>query len=111
MGNEYLTQKENLSLAELQRQAKAVNDIYVENFELTRDGLMLIGKLTEEMGEVASAYLKLHGRARGADGDADQLRRDFEDELADLLGFLALLAESEGVDLSEAFARKWGTYL
>ncbi|WP_321364484.1 MazG nucleotide pyrophosphohydrolase domain-containing protein [uncultured Celeribacter sp.] len=88
-----------------------MNDIYVETFGLTRDGLMLIGKMTEEMGEVASAYLKLHGRARGADGDPETLRRDFEDELADLLGFLAVLAETEGVDLSEAFARKWGKYL
>lgn len=88
-----------------------MNDIYVETFGLTRDGLMLIGKMTEEMGEVASAYLKLHGRARGADDDPEALRRDFEDELADLLGFLAVLAEAEGVDLAAAFARKWGKYL
>lgn len=106
-----MSHKGDISLAEVQRQAMAVNDIYVETFGLTRDGLMLVGKMTEEMGEVASAYLKLHGRARGADGDPEALRRDFEDELADLLGFLAVLAETEGVDLSEAFARKWGKYL
>ena len=100
-----------MDLKDLQRQAAAVNQIYAEAFDLKRDGLMLIGKLTEETGEVAAAYLKLHNRARGADGDPAQLRRAFEDELADLLGFLAVLAQSEGVDLAEAFARKWGRYL
>lgn len=100
-----------MDIAELQKRAKAVNDIYVESFNLERDGLFLTGKLVEEMGEVMGAYLKLHGRARGADTDPKTLRADFEDEMADVLGFLLVLADSEGVDLSAAFDKKWGKYL
>jgi len=95
----------------LQARAKAVNDIYVENFGLERDGLMLIGKITEEVGELAGAYLKCENRSRGADGDKAILRQELQDEAADLLGFLMVFAEVEGIDLEAAFERKWGKYL
>jgi NTP pyrophosphatase (non-canonical NTP hydrolase) len=98
-------------LEELQKRAKAVNDIYVENFGLTRDPFMLLGKMTEEMGEVMGAYLQLCGRARGADGEPEQLRAAFEDEMADLFGFLLVFADTQGVDLAAAFDKKWGKYL
>ncbi|MEM5477617.1 hypothetical protein [Pacificibacter sp. AS14] len=100
-----------MDLSELQKRAKTVNDIYVDRFNLERDGLFLIGKLVEEVGEVTAAYLKLHGRARGADADRESLRANFEDEMADVLGFLLVLAEAEGVDLPAAFDKKWGKYL
>lgn len=36
---------------------------------------------------------------------------DLEDELGDLLGFVLLFADWQGVDIGAAFERKWGGYL
>ena len=98
-------------LEDLQRRARAVNDIYVETFGLEQDAFMLLGKMTEEMGEVMGAYLQMAGRARGADGAPEVLKAAFEDEMADLFGFLLAFADTQGVDLAAAFDKKWGKYL
>lgn len=100
-----------MDIAALSARAVAVNRLYVEAFGVERDGLFLLGKLSEEAGEVAGAYLKLHGRARGSDAAPEALRADLAAEMADLLGFLLCLAAEEGVDLATAFEEKWGRYL
>ena len=95
---------ERLDLRELQVMAKRVSEIYAQNFDVPRDAARYLGKLTEELGEVSSAYLKTSGRGEvGHDGLAD--------EMADLLGFLLLFADWQGIDLETAFRRKWGQYL
>ncbi len=91
--------------------AQMVGDIYVETFDVEQDATFYLGKMMEELGEVSSAYLKLSGRARGADGDPAALKSDLEDELADLFGFLLLFARWQGVDLGAALDKKWGAYL
>jgi NTP pyrophosphatase (non-canonical NTP hydrolase) len=54
---------------------------------------------TEEVGELAQAIAE---RERG-DGDADELAAEF----ADVLAWLATLANITGVDLTEAIHRKY----
>ncbi len=98
-------------LERLQARAADVGRIYADNFGIERDAAFYLGKMTEELGEVASAYLKLAGKSRGSDGDAQALRQELEDELADLFGFLMIFADWQGVDLAAAFERKWGKYL
>ena len=100
-----------VDLAELQSQAVEVGRIYAERFSIDRDGAFYLGKLSEELGEVCAAYLKLKGQSRGADQDPDHLQGQLEDEMADLFGFLLMFADRQGVDLGAAFARKWGKYL
>lgn len=98
-------------LTVLRDQAAEVGRIYADRFGIDRDGAFYLGKMVEELGEVSAAYLKLAGQSRGSDGDADKLRADLEDEMADLFGFLLVFADWQGVDLGAAFARKWGKYL
>ncbi|MGR3647237.1 MAG: hypothetical protein ACU0BJ_02250 [Shimia sp.] len=98
-------------LQELGAMAQAVGDIYADRFDVDRDATFYLGKMMEEMGEVSAAYLKLTGRARGADGAPEVLKAELEDELADLFGFLLLFAGWQGVDLGAAFHKKWGAYL
>ena len=57
--------------------------------------------LTEEFGELAEAIAK-HERG---DGDPDELA----DEFADVLAWLATMANITGVDLEEAVHRKYVT--
>ena len=67
-------------------------------------------KLMEEVGEAAGAYLRLKGMARRKGKTDDEIRKDMADELADVLGILALVGDKLGIDLGEAFMNKWGAY-
>ena len=98
-------------LDDLQARAARVGALYAETFGITPDSAFHIGKLTEELGELTAAHLKMTGRARHENRPESELRRDLEDEAADLFGFLLLFADWQGIDLPEAFDRKWGRYL
>lgn len=93
-------------IEELSRLSEAVADIYAERFGIERDAAWYLGKMTEELGEVTSAYLKLAGQGRGT-----VAQTDLEDEIADLLGFVLLFARWQGIDPGDALRRKWGKYL
>lgn len=68
-------------------------------------------KLTEEWGECMQTYLMLTDRGRQKDKNKEEIRRMFENELADVFGFLILFAENEGVDLEKVMDNKWFTRL
>lgn len=91
---------------ELTELARLVSEVYAERFGVSRDPAWYLGKMTEELGEVASAYLKLAGQARGTAS-----LRELEDEVADLFGFLLLFADWQGIDPAAALQRKWGEHL
>lgn len=93
-------------LSDLTVLARRISDIYAQRFDVDRDATWYLGKMTEELGEVTSAYLKLNGRGRG-----EGSHEDLADELADLLGFVLLFADWQGIALAEALQRKWGRYL
>lgn len=93
-------------LEALTRLAREVSDLYAQRFEIRRDPAWYLGKMSEELGEVTAAYLKLQGQGRG-----EATGRDLEDELGDLLGFVLLFADWQGVDIGAALQRKWGAYL
>ena len=93
-------------LSDLTDLARRISDIYAERFGVERDATWYLGKMTEELGEVTSAYLKLSGQGRGTGS-----RADLEDEVADLLGFVLLFADWQGIDPGKALQRKWGSYL
>ena len=84
----------------------AVSVRYAERFGIRRDVAWCLLKLTEELGELTQAHLKCTGQAR-VDGDAHDLKRRFEDEMADVLGQLLVLARLSGTDLGAALDRKW----
>lgn len=93
-------------ITQLQVQAARVAEIYAENFDVPTTSEWTLLKLNEEMGELTSAWLSAHGQSRKT-ADTQALA----DELADVLGFLLVLAEREGIDPAQAFADKWGKYL
>ena len=93
-------------LDELTAVANRVSALYAQRFGIERDAAWYLGKMTEELGEVASAYLSLAGQTR-----KDGSKTDLENEVADLLGFLLLFADWQGIDAGAAFERKWGAYL
>lgn len=64
-------------------------------------------KITEEWGECLQAYLLLTKRGRDKGKTEEEMKRALEDEMADVLGFLLIFAENEGVDLERALQNKW----
>jgi len=94
------------TIEELTKLAEQVSEAYAQSFDICRDPAWYLGKMTEELGEVTAAYLKLAGQGRG-----EGSREDLEDEVADLLGFLLLFASWQGIDSAKTLRRKWGGYL
>lgn len=98
------------TIEDLSEVAQAVSDIYANRFGITRDATWYLGKMTEELGEVQSAYLKYAGQGRTSES-SDDLRRAMEDEVADLLSMVLLFARWQDIDVGAAVDRKWGQYL
>ena len=99
-----------LDVRRLSKQAAAVSDIYAARFGIDRDATWYLAKMTEELGELQSAYLATQGAQRGALPQAEA-RQNLIDETADLFGFLMVFADWQGIDLADAFAAKWCRYL
>ncbi len=98
------------SLDELSQVAQDVSDIYAARFGIERDAVWHMAKLSEELGELQAAYLKLNGQGR-TEADRDVLRVALEDEVADVFAQILLFAPWQGVDIPAAVKRKWGKYL
>lgn len=85
---------------------EAVSLRYAERFGVQRDVDWCLLKLTEELGELSQAHLQKSGRSR-IQGQEAELNRRLEDEMADVLGQLMVLASLTGTDLFAALDRKW----
>jgi NTP pyrophosphatase (non-canonical NTP hydrolase) len=94
-------------LDRLQKSFDASSKAYCVANGFVRDRDWFILKLQEEVGELSQAWNKLSGRGRPRGKSPEELRRALEDEAADVLGHVFLLAEAEGLDLRAAIERKW----
>jgi NTP pyrophosphatase (non-canonical NTP hydrolase) len=95
-------------LQELTQKAKMIMAMYGEEFpEVKVDRDYYPFKLTEEWGECMQAYLMNTDRGRQKGKSKDQIKEMFEEEIADVFGFLLLFAENEKIDLEVALQKKW----
>jgi NTP pyrophosphatase (non-canonical NTP hydrolase) len=94
-------------LDRLQKSFDSASRTYCEANGFARDRDWFVLKLQEEVGELSQAWNKVSGRGRPRGKSPEELRRDLEDEAADVLGHVFLLAEAEGLDLRAAIERKW----
>lgn len=90
--------------------ARNVVDSYGRVFDVDVTPEWLVMKLQEELGELVSDFLVLHGQNRKSLPD-DEARKAFADELADVLCFTLLLAQDYDVDIAQAVRDKWMPYL
>jgi len=96
-----------MNLKTLIQKIEKVSALYSKKFNISRDKLWYLLKLQEEMGELTQAYLSMSGRARHKNKTPEEMKANFEHEIADVLCHVLLLAESEGVDLKKAIDEKW----
>lgn len=95
-----------ITLEDCMALASEVGRLYSLRFDTPDDARFSLMKLSEEVGELTGAWLRVHGQSRG-----EASRADLADELADVLGFLLVFAAREGIDPAQALQDKWGQYL
>lgn len=100
-----------MTLGEMAARIEEVATRYAREINITRDDDWYVFKLQEELGELTQKFLMMSGRARQKGYSTDEIRRQFEDEVADTFSLVILLAEHFGVDLEQAVDRKWFKYL
>ncbi|WP_240695286.1 nucleotide pyrophosphohydrolase [Thermus caldilimi] len=98
-----LLSMEALTLKEAQRQVDAWISQFKEGYF---PPLLMLARLTEELGEVARVLAHRHGK-KPKPGEEEG---DLAMELADLLFVLISLANREGIDLEEAFLKAMAKY-
>ena len=99
------------SLSELGDLVARVSDIYAERNDIARDDDWYILKLTEELGELTAEHLKSTGRGRLKGATQKMVQQAKEDEAADVLAMLLLIARQNHIDLDAALERKWFSHL
>ncbi|SFV30507.1 hypothetical protein SAMN05216456_1041 [Devosia crocina] len=99
------------SLAELTALVSQVSDMYARETGVRRDDDWFALKMQEELGELIAEHLRLTGRGRQKGLDEAAIVAARNDEAADLLAFLLLYAQHNGIDLDAALERKWFAYL
>jgi len=100
-----------MELRRIQQKVEAVSQIYARNCNIRRDDDWYFLKMQEETGELLQAWLRLTGRGRQKGESEAEIRSQLEDELADCLAQVLLIAERFGVDVEKATQRKWFKYL
>jgi NTP pyrophosphatase (non-canonical NTP hydrolase) len=96
-----------MDLKKLTEDVEKVSVIYSEKFNIERDSDWFVFKLQEEIGELTQAYLMLKGRARMKGKSMEEIRADYEGEVADVLAHILLLANHFQIDLEKVIEKKW----
>jgi NTP pyrophosphatase (non-canonical NTP hydrolase) len=97
----------DITYSELQKLISANAERYAKKHDVTIDKTFLILKLMEESGELAEALLVCDKQCRTRKlKDASEAHTDLENELADVLGTVLLMATTFDVDVIAALERK-----
>lgn len=96
-----------MNLNSLIEKIEKVSANYSAKFNIPRNKLWYLLKVQEEMGELTQAYLSMNGQGRHKNKTTEELRQDFENEIADVLCHVLLLAKNENIDLKRAVSTKW----
>jgi len=96
-----------MDIHELTEKIEKISQNYSKKFEFERDSDWFVLKLQEELGELIQSYLMVKGKARLKGKSPEEINDDFENEVADVLAHVLLLAKHFNVDLDKIFEGKW----
>ena len=96
-----------MELNELTKKVEQVTSSYANEFNFNRDNDWFMFKLQEEIGELTQKYLMMTSRGRQKGLSKDQIRNDFELEVADVLCQVLLLANHNNVNVMDKINSKW----
>ena len=99
-------------IKKITEKVKQVSEMYQREYpEVNMDRDYPPFKLTEEWGECLQVYLMLTDRGRQKGKSKEDIKEMLQQEMADVLGYLLLFADSEKINLEEAIEKKWFSYL
>jgi NTP pyrophosphatase (non-canonical NTP hydrolase) len=99
-----------MEIKQLQKQASEVflDNLKRDKIKLSEDYLLL--KLTEELGEFIQSSLLHDKRCRPEKYLEENVsKKEMSKELADLLGLILVIAETQDINVEEALVKKWIT--
>jgi NTP pyrophosphatase (non-canonical NTP hydrolase) len=100
-----------MNLSDISNKLSNVCDIYVDRFNIRRDDDWYLIKIQEELGELSSAYLKLTQRARIGEQSIEEMEKNLEDEVADVIAMTLLFARNKNINVEKALNNKWFRHL
>ena len=96
-----------MDINKLAKKVEEVSSGYSNQFGIKRDGDWFIFKIQEELGEMIKDYLMWTKRGRQKGFSEEEIKKNFETELADLLCQVLLFANHNNVDLMKRIEEKW----
>lgn len=96
-----------MDVKQITEEVEKVSQTYTKNFKIQRDSDWFILKLQEELGELIQSYLMMTGKARTKGKSPEQLKKEFEQEVADVFAHVLLLANHHKVDIEKEIQEKW----
>lgn len=94
----------------LTEEVEDISRIYSKKFGISRDLDWFVLKLQEELGELIQSYLMMKGKARSKGKSPEEIKEDFDKEVADVLCHALLLSKHADVDLESTIKKKWLVY-
>ena len=99
-----------MDINELAKKVEEISKGYSDQFKINRDNDWFIFKIQEELGEMIKEYLMWTKRGRQKGFSEEEIKKNFETELADLLCQVLLFANYNNVDLMKRIEEKWFKY-
>ncbi len=92
-----------MDVHDLTEKIEKISENYSKKYQFERDSDWFVLKLQEEVGELIQAYLMVQRKARQKGKSKEQIRDDFENEVADVLAHTLFFAKHFHVDLDRVF--------
>ena len=96
-----------MDINKLAKKVEEVSKSYSKEFGINRDNDWFIFKIQEELGELTQKYLMLTKRGRQKRFSEEEIRKQFEFEMANLVCCVLLFANHNKVDLIKNIEEKW----
>jgi NTP pyrophosphatase (non-canonical NTP hydrolase) len=96
-----------MDINKLAKKVEEVSKSYSEKFGINRDNDWFIFKIQEELGELTQKYLMLTKRGRQKGFSEEEIRKQFELEIADVICCTLLFANHNNVDIMKNIEEKW----
>lgn len=100
-----------MNLEQISEKLQTIIDGYGARFGIERGADWYMMKLQEELGELTAAHLQLTRRGRPKGRSAEEIARNLQEEVADVLAMTLLFARHQGIDAEKALAEKWFKFL
>jgi NTP pyrophosphatase (non-canonical NTP hydrolase) len=98
--------KKSMDVTKLATKLEQISIQYTDRYNIQRTPEWILLKLTEEVGELMQAYLKVTKQTRHAH-EEEFSRQALEDEMADVLGMTLIVAKEFNLDINAGLERKW----